>query len=227
MRSLTIQLILITILTFATCAECAFHSQYKGTYRIGGQYTINGKTYFPQYYETYEETGVASWYSEECPKCTTHETCYPCVTANGEFFNKNALTAAHRTLPMPSVVRVTNIKNGKSIKVVVNDRGPFKNGRILDVTERVAIELGFKERGLALVKIEYLPRSTEKLIYSKPHYKKSYRKIMEQRKQNRKLFLQNKNNYSRIVDDSLFPIKKNQIFKPVIPRLKLELNNII
>ncbi|MBQ4875377.1 MAG: septal ring lytic transglycosylase RlpA family protein [Rickettsiaceae bacterium H1] len=178
------------------CTACSnsVHNQYKGKYRIGSMYTIDGENYYPQYYNKYEELGVASWYEEKCDKCLSHNQCKPCVTANGELFDKNSLTAAHRTLPMPSIVRVTNLNNGKIVRLKINDRGPFKNDRILDVTERAAKELGFKENGLAMVKVEYLKRATEKLIHSKPHYKKTYRKIMDEISKRSSIFSPNVTN---------------------------------
>ena len=183
--------IIVVLLFFCVACSNPIHHKYKGNYRIGTAYTINGETYYPTYYDKYEETGIASWYNEDCGKCSTHDECKPCITANGEFFNKNGLTAAHRTLPMPNIVKVTNLNNGKVVKLKVNDRGPFKNNRILDVTEKAAQELGFKEHGLAMVKVEYLKRSTEKLIHSRPHYKKSYRRIMRDLNNRRSIFSHN------------------------------------
>lgn len=170
-------IIFLSILSIS-CSHST-HKQYKGYYKIGSRYTINGETYHPQYYHKYEELGIASWYSDNCYKCSNRHECDKCVTANGELFNKNLLTAAHRTLPMPSMVKVTNLENGKILKLKVNDRGPFKNNRIIDVSEKAAEKLGFKEEGLATVRVEYLKRSTEKFIHSKPHYKKSYRRVLK------------------------------------------------
>lgn len=125
------------------------------TVKIGSPYTIKGETYRPHYDPTYSETGEASWYGPGF---------HGGKTANGEAFNQNGLTAAHRTLPLPSMIRVTNLNNGKSIVVRVNDRGPFADDRILDVSKAAAQELDMIRTGVAKVKIEYLKRETEAYI---------------------------------------------------------------
>lgn len=114
-------------------------------YKIGNPYKIGGAWYYPRANYNYRETGIASWYGPNF---------HGKSTANGETFDQNALTAAHRTLPMPSMVRVTNLENGRSIKVRINDRGPFKNGRIIDLSRRAADLLGFRRRGTAKVLVE-------------------------------------------------------------------------
>lgn len=119
-----------------------------GGYRkIGKRYQVAGTWYTPRHDENYEETGIASWYGRRF---------HAKKTANGEIYDMNALTAAHRTLPLPSLVRVTNIENGRSLVVRVNDRGPFRKGRIIDVSARVARELGFDGKGLAKVNVKYI-----------------------------------------------------------------------
>ena len=118
-----------------------------GYYKVGSPYKIDGKKYTPKVNENYKETGLASWYGSDF-----HNK----KTANGEVFDKNKITAAHKTLPLPSIVRVTNLENGKSIKVRVNDRGPFVGNRIIDLSEKTASKLGIKEKGVARVKVEYL-----------------------------------------------------------------------
>jgi rare lipoprotein A len=122
-------------------------------------YTVKGKTYYPMSIEEakhYEQTGTASWYGYETVRA--HRGA---MTANGEAFNPNGLTAAHKYLPLPTHVKVTNLENGRSIIVRVNDRGPFpsdhnsKSGeRIIDVSAGAAKKLGFYEQGLARVKVE-------------------------------------------------------------------------
>jgi rare lipoprotein A len=116
-----------------------------GAYKIGRPYQIGKAWYYPKADYDYDETGIASWYGPGF---------HGKPTANGEAFDQNALTAAHRTLPMPSMVRVTNLDNGRSIKVRINDRGPFKNGRIIDLSRRAADLLGFRRRGTAKVRVE-------------------------------------------------------------------------
>ena len=128
---------------------------YVGKYKIGNQYEVFGVTYQPQEYDNFEEEGTASWYGEEFNGKPT---------ANGEIYHKGDMTAAHPTLPLPSMVRITNLENGKSAKVRVNDRGPFSKKRITDVSEGVATELGFKNKGTARVKLEFLKDDTERLL---------------------------------------------------------------
>ncbi len=119
--------------------------QRPGDYKVGNPYQIGGTWYYPKANYTYRETGIASWYGPGFHGRTT---------ANGEVFDQNALTGAHRTLPMPTMVRVTNLGNGRSIKVRINDRGPFKNGRIIDLSRRAAGLLGFQFIGTAKVRVE-------------------------------------------------------------------------
>ncbi|MCH8925362.1 MAG: septal ring lytic transglycosylase RlpA family protein [Proteobacteria bacterium] len=119
--------------------------QRPSAYKVGDPYQIGGTWYYPKADYTYRETGIASWYGPGF---------HGRATANGEVFDQNALTGAHRTLPMPSMVRVTNLDNGRSIKVRINDRGPFKNGRIIDLSRRAADLLGFRRIGTAKVRVE-------------------------------------------------------------------------
>lgn len=118
-----------------------------GAYKVGNPYQIDGQWYTPQEDYSYSEVGVASWYGPDF---------HGKLTANGERYDMNALTAAHRTLPMPSLVRVTNMENGRSAILRINDRGPFARSRILDVSRRAADALGFVGQGTATVKVEIL-----------------------------------------------------------------------
>ncbi len=120
-----------------------------GVFKIGQPYQIQGVWYYPKEQPDYDETGLASWYGSESGV----------RTANGEHFDPNGLTAAHRTLPMPVNVRITNLDNGKSLVVRVNDRGPFARGRIIDVSARAAQLLGFYGQGTARVRVTYLARA--------------------------------------------------------------------
>ena len=115
-----------------------------GEYKVGKPYQVDGIWYYPKVNPDYDEVGIASWYGEAFHGKTT---------ANGAVYNMNALTAAHKTLPMPSKVRVTNLSNGRSIILDVNDRGPFVHGRIIDLSRRASQLLGFKEKGLAMVRV--------------------------------------------------------------------------
>jgi rare lipoprotein A len=118
-----------------------------GVYKVGNAYSVQGQRYYPKEDYGYEETGIASWYG---PGFSGGRT------ANGEVFDPTELTAAHRTLPMPSLVRVTNLDNGRSVVVRVNDRGPFAAGRIIDLSQRSAQLLGFEKNGTAKVKVAIL-----------------------------------------------------------------------
>lgn len=122
-----------------------------GIYKIGQPYEIDGTWYYPHEDPTYDETGIASWYGHAF---------HGKRTANGEVFDSGALTAAHRTLPMPVNVRVTNLDNGKSIILRVNDRGPYAKGRIIDVSQHAAELLGFYGIGTAKVRVTYVSRAT-------------------------------------------------------------------
>lgn len=115
--------------------------------KIGTPYTVNGVTYYPKADPRYNRVGVASWYGSQF---------HGRRTANGELFDMNRYTAAHPTLPLPSIVRVTNLENGRSIKVRVNDRGPFAKDRIIDMSRAAATKLGFVAQGTTRVRVEYV-----------------------------------------------------------------------
>jgi rare lipoprotein A len=126
----------------------------KGQFKLGSSYVISGKKYTPKIDKNYSAVGKASWYGKEFGGRKT---------ANGTIFTGKGFTAAHRTLPLPSVVSVTNLKNGKVLEVLVNDRGPF-NHRIIDLSHDAAKELGFAKEGETKVKIEYLHDKTMALL---------------------------------------------------------------
>ncbi len=125
-----------------------------GTYKVGNPYQIAGKWYYPEEDYDYVETGTASWYGKDF---------HAKYTANGEVYDMNTLTAAHRTLPLPSIVRVTNLENGRSLVLRVNDRGPFAKNRIIDVSKRAAQLLGFQTQGTAKVKVEIMAEESKAL----------------------------------------------------------------
>ena len=116
-------------------------------YKLGTPYLIDHVWYFPSYDSNYNRTGIASWYGHPF---------HGRPTANGERYDMNEVTAAHPTLPLPSRVRVTNLENGRQVVMRVNDRGPFIDGRLIDVSRRAAQLLGFYRKGLAEVRVEYL-----------------------------------------------------------------------
>jgi len=118
-----------------------------GVYRVGQPYTVAGRTYIPEDNPHYQATGLASWYGEDFRGRRT---------ANGEVFDLNGITAAHTTMPLPSYARVTNLSNGRSIIVRVNDRGPYHGNRIIDVSKNAAHLLGFHTSGTAWVRVEYV-----------------------------------------------------------------------
>ena len=125
-----------------------------GRYKVGKPYQIANVWYYPRADYLYDETGIASWYG---PGFHGRET------ANGEVYDQHAMTAAHRTLPMPSLVRVTNLENGRSVKVRVNDRGPYAHGRIIDLSKRAAELLGFVNQGTAKVRVQVLEMESREL----------------------------------------------------------------
>lgn len=129
-------------------------SQSKGTFKVGNPYVIDGKRYTPRETYNFTETGIASWYGPQF---------HGKKTANGEIFDMNELTAAHRTLQIPSLVRVTNLENGRSLIVRVNDRGPFKRSRVIDLSRRSAELLGYKDKGTAKVRLEVLGPESMKI----------------------------------------------------------------
>src|SRR6195952_1438777 len=121
-----------------------------GTYRVGRPYTVGGQVYVPEENVHYREEGLASWYGDDF---------HGRLTANGEVFDMASLTAAHPTLPMPCYARVTNLSNGKSLIVRVNDRGPYHGNRLMDVSSRAGEILEFKGNGIAHVRVEYVGRA--------------------------------------------------------------------
>lgn len=121
-----------------------------GTYKVGKPYKIAGKWYVPREEPGYEKSGLGSWYGDDF---------HGRKTANGEIFNKHALTAAHPTLPLPSYVYVTNLENNRTVLVRVNDRGPYAGGRIIDLSHAVAHHLDFENKGLVHVRVRYAGRA--------------------------------------------------------------------
>ncbi|HEX9835894.1 MAG TPA: septal ring lytic transglycosylase RlpA family protein [Alphaproteobacteria bacterium] len=161
----------IVALALAGCAETnlALHmgkrldsgsaspSEIHGAYKIGNPYQVEGVSYTPREDFAYDETGIASWYG---PGFHARRT------ANGAVFDQNAVTGAHPTLQLPVKVQVTNLENGRSIAVLVNDRGPFKRGRIMDLSRRSAQLLGFEGNGTARVRVRVLPEESLQLAAS-------------------------------------------------------------
>lgn len=120
-------------------------------YMVGVPYTISGKRYYPKENLSYDKVGVASWYGKDF---------HGRRTANGETYDMNAMTAAHPTLPMPTIVRVTNLSNNRTVLLRINDRGPFASNRIIDVSRQAATKLGFIRAGTARVRVTVLRSRT-------------------------------------------------------------------
>ena len=121
-----------------------------GRYQIGKPYKIRGKWYRPKDQPGYSKVGMASWYGPNF---------HGRLTANGEVYDQYALSAAHPTLPLPSYAKVTNLENGSSVVVRINDRGPFSNKRIIDLSARASKLLGYQKKGLAKVRVRYIGKA--------------------------------------------------------------------
>jgi peptidoglycan lytic transglycosylase len=151
-------------LLLSGCAETTFvvnqsksvgqASTQAGRYKVGSPYQVGGVWYYPAVDYDYDETGIASWYG---PGFVGHQT------ADGEEYEQDAMTAAHKTLPMPTLVRVTNLENGRQIQVRINDRGPFVNDRIIDLSRRSAQLLGMIGRGTAKVRVQVMAEESRQL----------------------------------------------------------------
>jgi rare lipoprotein A len=126
-------------------------SRYAG-YKVGKPYQVNGVWYYPKAQPNYDEIGIASWYGEQF---------HNHYTADGEVFDMNMPSAAHKTLPLPSLVEVTNLANGRTVVVRVNDRGPFVSGRVIDLSRAAATELGFTAAGVTRVRVRYVGQAPD------------------------------------------------------------------
>ena len=154
-------------LMVSACAETTFMvdqtkmmnqgGQVQPGYKIGKPYQVGGVWYYPAVNYDYDETGVASWYG---PGFVGHST------ASGETYDENAMTAAHKTLPLPTLVRVTNLENGRQIQLRINDRGPFVNDRIIDLSRRAAQLLGVEQQGTAKVRVQVMAEESRALALS-------------------------------------------------------------
>ncbi len=161
-------LLLVVLALLAGCAggkrppastDASGGSGGEGIYKIGTPYNIDGVWYYPATNYAYDETGIASWYGEEF---------HGRNTANGEIFDANTFSAAHPTLPMPSIVQVTNLENGRTLVLRVNDRGPFVAGRVIDVSRGAARALGFEGQGTTKVRVKILaPESIQAALLAR------------------------------------------------------------
>jgi rare lipoprotein A len=135
----------------ATSAMARSPSGAGGVYKVGEPYQVAGVWYVPREQPDYDVTGLASWYGDAFNQKPT---------ANGEIFDMGAVSAAHTTLPLPSMVEVTNLDNGRKLMVRVNDRGPFIGGRVIDLSHAAARDLGYDQQGLAHVRVRYVGPAT-------------------------------------------------------------------
>ena len=144
----------VALLALALLAACASTPPAREAasphYKVGSPYRVDGKTYYPKEDDDYVAVGVASWYGDEFQGRPT---------ANGEIFDKNRLSAAHTTLPLPSLVEVENLENGRRVVVRVNDRGPFVGDRLIDLSHAAARALDYDKKGLARVRVRYLGKA--------------------------------------------------------------------
>jgi rare lipoprotein A len=166
LRLLSLASLLAAALLAAGCAETQLASHYikrfyngaqpetSGTYKVGKPYQVGSVWYYPEENFRYVETGIASWYGPDF---------HGGRTANGELYDENEMTAAHRTLQLPCFVRVTNLENGRSVVVRINDRGPYLHGRVIDMSKRAAQLLGFINKGTARVRLEVLEKESRRL----------------------------------------------------------------
>lgn len=151
------------LLLLLLLSACGSGSSPQGVI-IGKPYQISGQTYKPKYNPYYDEIGIASWYGPGF---------HGGKTANGERYDQDDMTAAHKTLPLPSIVRVTNLDNGRSAVVRINDRGPFVANRIIDLSRAAAVKLGVYKTGTAKVRVEFLDEETRDYVSKMPNGKKS------------------------------------------------------
>ena len=180
----------------------------KPIYKIGNKYNVKGKFYFPKKNLSYNKTGIASWYG---PKF------HGKLTANGEIYNQYALTAAHKTLPLPSAVKVTNLQNNKSIVLRINDRGPFVNDRIIDLSSKAADILDLKRNGTGLVRVMILKEKS--ILLEKLAKKGSFPEIIDLPKAEVP-----KVNTPKITNVKIDGTKKR--YKSIKKTIKYDLNNL-
>ncbi|MBF0248538.1 MAG: septal ring lytic transglycosylase RlpA family protein [Alphaproteobacteria bacterium] len=143
-----------TKFVMATAKRLGDTNKSEGMYKVGKPYQVAGVWYYPEEDYDYDQTGVASWYGPNF---------HAKATANGEIYDQWAVTAAHKTLPMPSMVKVTNLDNGRVLTVRINDRGPFVAGRIIDLSRGAAQLLDIEKAGTANVRVQILAKESRVL----------------------------------------------------------------
>ncbi len=184
----------------------------KGHYKVGQPYIINNIKYIPKLVSYYDENGIASWYGPKFNKK---------LTANGEIFNQDKVSAAHKTLPLPSIVKVTNLSTNKHLFIRVNDRGPFVNDRIIDLSKQAAIELNFFLKGTEKVNVKLLDSGPHLLDsqYLNQNYLKEYANNLEKKNNKDKADIEDVN----FVQLGVFTIKNNAL--KLIEEIKNKYNN--
>lgn len=162
---------LLIILILSSCAETRFiinsakkisDINEKPKYKVGDPYKINGQWYYPKVDYNYDEIGIASWYGPNF---------HGKKTANGEIFNQYKVSAAHKTLPLPTIVKVTNLENNISLKIRINDRGPFVRGRIIDLSKEAAKKLKILNKGTAKVRVKVIEEESREIANKFYNYK--------------------------------------------------------
>ena len=216
--------LLILLLSFITsCSETSFiinsakilgDSDYgdRPSYKVGKPYKINGQWFYPAVDYQYDEVGIASWYGPNF---------HGKKTANGEIFNQNAVSAAHKTLPIPSIVIVTNLENNKKLEIRINDRGPFVRGRIIDLSKKAAETLGILKSGTAKVRVQINEEKSRKIAMAYDNYEvfvsdagQSEKVVKKEIKTNvSNNDEQNKTKLKKINDQKKEKISKNEIIK--------------
>ena len=162
MKKLLLSCAMMGLLSACTSNGPLFHSweDYEterasgAVYKVEEPYEVKGVWYFPAEQASYSEKGLASWYMPAGDSA---------LTANGEVYDANLPTARHKTLPLPSLVKITNLENGKEIVARVNDRGPMVNNRLVDVSQEAARQLGMPSSGTVLVQVELLAKESKAL----------------------------------------------------------------
>ncbi|RPH04225.1 MAG: septal ring lytic transglycosylase RlpA family protein [Alphaproteobacteria bacterium TMED93] len=184
----------------------------KGHYKVGQPYVINNIKYIPRLVSYYDKNGIASWYGPKFNKKPT---------ANGEIFNQDKVSAAHKTLPLPSIVKVTNLSTNKHLFIRVNDRGPFVNDRIIDLSKQAAIELNIFLKGTEKVNVKLLDSGPHLLDskYLNQNYLKEYANNLERKNNKDKADIKDVN----FIQLGVFTIKNNAL--NLIEDIKNKYNN--
>ncbi len=213
------KLLIFSIFFFTSCSETSFvinsakifgDSKYvdRPKYKVGKPYKINGQWFYPAVNYQYDEVGIASWYGPNF---------HGKKTANGETFNQNAISAAHKTLPIPSIVMVTNLENNKKLEIRINDRGPFVRGRIIDLSKKSAEILGILKSGTAKVRVQINEEKSRKIAMDYENYEVFVSDAGQSEKVIKKDLIDNQRENTKNIKKSnnlkKEKISKNEVFK--------------